>query len=117
MKQNSITELASLRVENYENIFNLYQDNNKNYFYNLLQTIQIPTSLPEGYFDTYTVGYQDTWPFISYKIYQTPNLWWIITQANDIINPTATPKPGTVLKIFKPGIVKAILEQISLQDI
>jgi len=116
MKQNSIPELDTLRVENYENIFNLYQDINNNYYYNLLQTIHIPDNLPEGYYDTYIVGYQDTWTVISYKIYGTPNLWWVITHTNKIINPTKIPEPGVELKILKTGVVKEIISQISLQD-
>lgn len=117
MKQNNIKNLPQLRVENYENIFNVYEDNNKNYFYNILQTIQIPAELPLGYYEPYTVVYEDTWPFISYKLYKTPNLWWVITHANSIIDPTSIPTPGTVLKVFKSGVVKAIIEQISYQTV
>jgi nucleoid-associated protein YgaU len=116
MKQNFIKELPQLRVENFENIFNIYQDKDSMYFYNILQTIQIPLDLPEGYYDTYNVGYEDTWPYISYKLYRTPNLWWLITHANNIVNPTKIPTPGTTLKVFKSGVVKIILEQISTQD-
>jgi hypothetical protein len=116
MFQNTISDLPKLNNENYENIFNVYIDNNNYYFYNLLQTVVIPDSLPEGYYDVYDVMYGDTWPFISYKVYNTPNLWWVILSTNKIIDPTTQPTPGGQLKILKSNYVSQILSQISTQN-
>jgi len=115
MKQNQIDELSRLNNVNLENIFNVYSDDNNLYYYNLLQTVEIPTDLPKGYYQTYTVKPEDTWPYISYKTYNTPNLWWLIVSVNGIINPTAKLPSGTVIKILKQGAVKSILEQITIQ--
>jgi hypothetical protein len=111
-KQNQIKGLSILDSENYENIFNVYMDSDDMYFYNLLQTVVFPPNLPPGMFDSYAVGYGDTWPLISYKSYNTPNLWWIILLANEIENPTIQPSPGTFLFIPNEGIVKEILNEI-----
>lgn len=113
MYQNRIKELPRLRDENYANIFNVYQDKNERYFYNLLQTVVIPTNLPVNYFDYYNTVYSDTWPVISYKNYQTPNLWWVILKTNNILNPVAPIEPGTQLKILNSRFVSLILQQIS----
>jgi len=115
MYQNSLTDLPSLKRENYENIFNVYTEEDGHYYYNLLQTVVIPDNLPAGYYDSYNVTYGDTWPFISYKVYNTPNLWWVILSVNNIINPTQTPEPGTFIKILKTEVVKNILSQITNQ--
>jgi hypothetical protein len=115
MYQNDITELPKLKRENYENVFNIYTEEDGRYYYNLLQTIVIPDNLPEGFFKSYNVTYGDTWPFISYKAYNTPNLWWLILTVNNIINPTQNPEPGTFIKILKLEIVKNILSQIATQ--
>jgi len=112
MKQNQISDLKPLDQENYENIFNVYQDSDGFYFYNLLQTVVFPTDLPENLFQTYSVRYGDTWPFISYKAYNTPNLWWIILLANNIQDPTKIAKPGTVIRIPNSGVMREILTQI-----
>jgi len=112
MNQNDISELPSLPNENLENIFNVYQDSNKKYFYNIIQTIQFPQNLPSALFDTYIINYGDTWPLISYKVYEDTKLWWIIAYANNIINPIETLQPGNALKIPKPNIIKEILTQI-----
>lgn len=116
MKQNQISNLPKLKPENMENIFNVHKNVDNKYFYNLLQTIELPSDLPEGYYNTYTVKYQDTWPNISYMAYNTPNLWWIIVGANNIMNPTSIPKPGTKIKLYKPEVVSLILNQTTSQD-
>lgn len=112
MKQNQIKELTKLDLENVENIFNVYQDQDGMYFYNLLQTIVFPDNLPLNLFTTYTVKYGDTWPFVSYKTLDTPNLWWVILLANNIQNPTIFPTPGSTIKIPIVSVVKQILSQI-----
>jgi nucleoid-associated protein YgaU len=116
MYQNSIPDLPRLRSENYESIFNVHTEEDGRYYYNLLQAIVIPDNLPAGFFNTYNVTYGDTWPFISYKSYNTPNLWWIILSVNNIINPTENPKPGSVIKILKMDVVKSILSEITTQN-
>lgn len=118
MKQNQISTLPTLRTEHLENIFNIHLDENNNnaYFYNLLQTVEIPQHLPKAYYKEYMVTYEDTWPFISYKTYGTPNLWWIIVSANNIVNPTKLPTPGSTIKILRTEIVQNILQQTSVQE-
>jgi len=112
MKQNQTKGLPVLDSENYENIFNVYQESNGMHYYNLLQTVVFPKNLPPGMFDSYAVGHGDTWPLISYKTYNTPNLWWLIVLANEIDNPVLQPEPGTFLFIPNEGIVKEILNEI-----
>lgn len=115
MYQNKINDLPKLNAENLENIFPVYADQTGRYFYNLLQTVNIPTNLPQGFYDTYTTKYNDTWPLISYRHYQTPNLWWIIVAANNIHNPVKQPEPSTNIKIIKADLVRNMLIEIQNQ--
>jgi hypothetical protein len=115
MYQNNITDLPKLKRSNYENIFNVYSDDDGRYYYNLLQTVVIPSNLPEGYYQEYDVVYGDTWPFISYKIYGNPNIWWILISANGINDATTIPQPGTKLKFLKNEYVNLILNQITIE--
>ena len=110
-KQNDITALARLGIENMENIFNVYQDSNNMYYYNLLQTVVFPQNLPISLFSAYDVKYGDTWPFISFKAYQTPNLWWLILLANNIQNPMAPMVPGKQIKIPIMAVAKQVISQ------
>lgn len=118
MKQNSIkdTALPKLRSDNYENIFNVYLDRDDMYFYNILQTISFPTNLPKGYYNEYNVVYGDTWPLISYKNYNTPNLWWIILLANNIINPVIQPQIGQSVNIPVNSVAQAVIQQINSNE-
>lgn len=116
MKQNNINDLPKLKNENFENIFNIYTNEDGFYFYNLLQTLAFPQNLPEGYFDIYDIVYGDTWPFISYKNYKTTGAWWVILLANNIKNPLTSIVPGTRIKIPKIQIVKIIIAQLLTQN-
>lgn len=112
MKQSQIKDLPKLNSSNYENIFNVYQDEEGRYFYNLLQTVVFPPNLPENLFTSYITKYGDTWPFISFKTLNDPNLWWIILLANNIHNPTEKLSPGVAIKIPVIRVVQEILGQI-----
>lgn len=112
MKQNQIQDLPKLNSANYENIFNVYQDQDGKYFYNLLQSVVFPSNLPANLFSSYTTTYGDTWPYISFKTLNDPNLWWVILLANNIHDATAKIVPGVVLRVPVFRVVQEILGQI-----
>jgi hypothetical protein len=112
MKQNDTEDLPKLKQEVLENIFTVHKDKDGMYFYNLLQSIEFPKDIPSSFFEFYNIKYGDTWPLISFKVFQTPNLWWLILLANDIINPLEPVIPGTTIKIPNTFIVQEVLKQI-----
>lgn len=114
MKQNNINSLPALDITRYERLFDLYQDTNNNYFYNILKTINFDqTNLTPEIYTLYTVTPGDSYPLISYKQYKTISLWWLICAFNDIQNPTKLPEPGTQIKILGVELVNNILNNIS----
>ena len=113
MKQNQISALDRLNSDRMENIFNVYQEADGMYYYNLLQTISFPEDLPPTLFTTYNVKYGDTWPFISFKTLNTPNRWWMILLVNNIQNPLEPLVPGTTIKIPIEAVVREILSKIA----
>ncbi len=116
MYQNDIEELPSLKDERYENIFKVFQDKDNRYFYNLLETISFPDKLPDGVFDLYTIQPNDTLPFISYKIFKSIHIWWVICLANNIQNPVLPLEPGSTLKIPNINIIRLIIRQIATEE-
>jgi hypothetical protein len=116
MKQNNISDLPKLKNDRYENIFTVNTDEDGRYYYNLLQTVAFPQNLPDGYFDIYDIVYGDTWPYISYKVYNTINGWWLILLANNISNPIQALVPGTRIKIAKIQIAKIVVSQLQNQN-
>lgn len=112
-KQNNISTLPTLSQLRLENLFNVY-NNGSNYFYNLIGTTNIPQDLDPSIYATYTVATDYMpWTLISFNVYNTIDLWWLICTTNNIQNPLQFPKAGTVLKVLTPDYVSAILQQIN----
>lgn len=112
-KQNNINELAPLSTYRLENLFSIYKNNSDKYFYNLLNTVNIPDDLDPAFFTTYRVPSDNVpWTLISYVNYGTPELWWLICSTNKINNPINFAVGGQQLKILVPEIVSNILASI-----
>lgn len=112
-KQNNIFELPPLTTYRLENLFKVYKNDSDKYFYNLLNTINIPDDINPAFFTTYTVPSNNVpWTYISYINYGTPELWWLICSTNKINNPINFAAGGTQLKILVPEIVTNILASI-----
>ena len=113
-KQNNISELPSLDKFRYENIFNVYQNTDDQYYYNILRKVNFPENIDESYFTTYTVPSNYTpYTLISYKVYGTIYLWWLICAFNRINNPVYFPPAGSSLKVLKPEYVRSVLQSLS----
>lgn len=112
-----INALSKLQKNSYENIFRMYStENNSNYiFYNILNSVYIPTPLQTGTYYTITTQRVMPWTAISYNEYKSINLWWLIVLANNIYNPIQYPAAGTSLNIIKPSYVPTIIDNISQQ--
>lgn len=107
--------LSQVGKNNYENIFRMYTTEKNQFFYNLLNNVNMSSDLfPNSYY-TITVTKSMPWTVISYNEYETTSLWWLICLANNIINPIEYPVPGTTLKIIYPELVKSIVNEINIK--
>ena len=116
-KQNSIPELETLESVRYENIFNVYEfkkgDSDSYYYYNILKKISIDTSnISPDVFYYVKVDKKLPWTSISYNLYDTQHLWWLILLFNNITNPVILPKLGDVYKVVKKEYVNDIISQL-----
>lgn len=114
LNQNDISTLPKLNAYNYENLFKVYRDSaDTPYYYNILNTIALPDDIdPAVYYEYQIPGPSVSWTNLSYKIYGTIKLWWVICLANGIINPIEFPENGAKLKIIRPEYVREILSSI-----
>ena len=113
-KQNDLTDIHyTLSPQQYENIFNVYTDSNIGYFYNLLKKVNFPSDLSNDVYDVYTIQPSDTWPLISWKMYNSIILWWVICSLNNIENPLIMPPVGTEIKILKIRYLQGVLSDIA----
>ena len=66
----------------------------------------------DSFYNLYEVD-NDVWlDTISFRVYQTPNLWWVIAIVNNISNPFEELYPGKILRILKPNYIYNILKEI-----
>tara|TARA_A100000172_G_C3030974_1_gene106650 strand:+ start:939 stop:1304 length:366 start_codon:yes stop_codon:yes gene_type:complete len=113
--QNKITDLQELELYRYENIFKVYKTGTKDFFYyNILKKIKIPNDINNNLYDTVNLPVAMPLTTLSYKIYGTTYLWWMIMITNDISNP-AKIESGKTLKIIKRDFLKIVLESIKQQ--
>ena len=115
-KQNEVEELKSLSVDMYENIFKVNLIDTKGtdiYFYNLLNKVIFPDNISDEIVDTITLQNDVPWTTLSYQLYGTINLWWTVYLLNkpDYIFKA---KAATEYKYIKPGAMKAVLQQITI---
>lgn len=102
--------------ERYENIFNMYEVENSNFdkyvFYNISSKVTLPDNLNDNVFDYWTVPGLMPLTTISYRIYGTQHLWWLIMIANKLKNPVKLLAPGTTIKAIKPDYLDQIYKSI-----
>lgn len=125
---NNITEIGlyvsdipsypDIETVSYENFFKLHLVNNEFAFFNLLKKINILTNTNDvdpSFFITYNIDVDVPWVLLSYKVYGTLNLWWLLCLVNNIQDATKNPALGTQIKAIKPQFVASIVNQINIQ--
>lgn len=102
--------------ERYENIFNLYEvenDNNDKYvFYNILSKVSFPDDLNPSIFEYYVVKDKIPLTTLSYNIYGTQHLWWLIMILNKIKNPVKLMESGSIIKVIKVDYLDIVFDTI-----
>lgn len=116
--QNNIEDLPSIDLERYENIFKIFTTDktkdNRYYFYNIIGKITIPSQLNEEILDTIELNIRMPWTTLSYKLYSTQHLWWLIFLLNKPEN-IFLAEPGKEYKYILPKYLGVILDNIQSQ--
>ena len=117
MYRNDISDLEPLSDMKFENIFNMSKtEDNGYYFYNITRTVRFDASeLDDEYYFKYVVDRQLSWPALSFRYYNTIDLWWLICVINGIDNPVEFTKPGRELKLIKKSHVNTVVSAIKSQ--
>ena len=120
VRQNSINDITigDLSRNVYENIFrvNLINKEKNNsisshYFYNTLNKVSIPEDINSDIIETVTLNYDTAWTTLSYKVYGTIELWWLIVLLNKP-KYIFMAKGGEDYTVIKPSAVRSVLTQI-----
>ena len=111
MKIKDIDE--NIKMVDFENFFNIYEDKNdirNPYFYNLNTTVYFD-GIPS---DTYSLTHDMFWTTISYNIYDTTRLWWLLMKLNNVTadNLFDIVPAGTEIKYIEKTSLQPILVQL-----
>jgi len=114
MKHNEVPGISlKLTPQNYENIFNVYEDEQNGwYYYDLLKKVNFPDELNPNIYSIYIVRSGDIWPMLAWRFYRNVKMWWAICAVNGIENPIVMPAVGTELKILNNITIRSILNQL-----
>lgn len=110
----NISEIPPVGSEYYENIFNVYQasDNSNYYFYNISNKVSIDiNNIDESYVEYVLIDRLMPLTTISYKLFGTMHLWWLIAAMNQL-NPINVLPAGTVVIVPRRGYLQEILNII-----
>lgn len=110
--QNNIDDLPRLNSTRYENIFKIYKEKDIYYYYNIIQSLYLPSNIDEEKVYYMVISNRMPWTTISYNAYKTIDLWWLICLANSIYNPVESPRAGTSVRVIKSVYVNDILKDI-----
>ena len=83
-----------LKITDFENFFDVHEDKNQKYFYNLNSNLYF--DVDKYLLPVYICDHPSHWPLISYKLYGTTRLTWLLWKINDV-------GPADIFKTKQPG--------------
>ena len=101
-----------LKITDLENFFNIYVKNNK-YCYNLNTSIYF--DIDKSALKTYTLKTRAFWPLISYQIYKTTHLAWLLCKLNDVQTKDIfkQKQPGDVIYYYPNELKDSLIASIN----
>ena len=112
--RDKIEQLDTLSRELYENIFKVSLIDNKDktfYFYNTLNRVIFPDNIDKDVFDIKVLNVDTPWTTLSYQIYGSISLWWVIFLLNKP-EYVFLAKAGKQYKYIKPGYMQSVLQNL-----
>lgn len=115
-EEKSFYEMTGRRLNNTSllKLFNILRDHDTEPFLNIFRSYNLNSEITTDvvYYNTLEVGNDDRWDTISYKLYGTPYLWWIVALINDVSNPFEELEEGTNIKYLREDYLYNLLKDI-----
>lgn len=97
-----------LAITDLENLFTVRQDSRGNYMYNLNESLYL--DIPDRQLLSFTCDAQMHWPLISYRLYGTTRLAWLLMKINRV-------GAGDMFKAKSPSDVVKYVDKDILQQV
>lgn len=110
----NIDDIPPIAGEYYENILNVYQtqDASNYYYYNISNKVVVDlTNIDEQYIEYIFINSNMPLTTISYRLYNTMHLWWLIAIMNNL-DPINIPAAGSVFVVPRREYLQTILQAI-----
>ena len=65
-----------------------------------------------AFFETYEVSNGEYWDNVSYNLYKTPYLWWVIALLNNTVNPFEELEDGVQLNVLRDEYVYTLTSDL-----
>ena len=96
-------------------LFNILRDTvDDEKFLNIFRAYSINSSIlaDTTFYTTYQVGHDEWWDNISYALYGTPRLWWVLALMNDVVNPFEELVEGTNIKVLRAEYLYTLFKEL-----
>ena len=116
--EKSFFELTGVEKSSFSflRLFNILLDNDRetkfiNIFRSYLANDDIFSDV--SFFETYEVSNGEYWDNVSYNLYETPYLWWVIVLLNNITNPFEELEDGDILNVLKDDYIYQLTRDLA----
>jgi hypothetical protein len=108
--EKSFFELTSIEKNTFSflRLFNtLLDEDRETKFLNIFRSYVTNEDISSdiSFFETYEVSNGEYWDNVSYNLYETPYLWWVIALLNNISNPFEELEAGDQLNVLRDDYV------------
>lgn len=105
-----------LTISDLENIFKVYPDKKQNFVYNLNSSLFF--DIDENSLEVYKLKHNMHWPLISYKLYGTTRLAWLLMKLNNVTTKDVfnMKQAGDEIFYLPTRRVTSIVESINYED-
>ena len=116
--EKSFFELTGVEKSSFSflRLFNILLDNDRetkfiNIFRSYVANEDIFSDI--SFFETYEVSNGEYWDNVSYNLYETPYLWWVIVLINNITNPFEELEDGDILNVLKDDYIYQLTRDLA----
>lgn len=113
----SFSELTGVEKNSFSflRLFNILLDNDRETkILNIFRSYIIDDAILKdvSFFETYETSNGEYWDNVSYNLYKTPFLWWLIALLNDIENPFESLEDGDQLIVLRDDYVYQLISDL-----
>jgi hypothetical protein len=104
-----------IRTFSFLKLFNILLDEDRETkFMNIFRSYIVNENVftETAFYNTYQVSNGDFWDNISYKLYNSPYIWWMLAIINNTVNPFEELEDGQIIKVLREDFVYTVVKDL-----